>query len=216
MHMFQYISVEKEQPDLLSEWTEFRTEAYLQCGFVANSDLDEDGVYRDHYDVSAEHILMKDACDSTTIGTFRLINGTISPLPVEREYGVGGGVGTCEISALAVMPRYRKTFATFGCYWLAYQRSQSEGLKDIYAIIEKPLFANLADVGLPVRSLGKEKRIFNTWNYPVQIKSSETVASLREADARRGGSTRLAEQIQAAWTGFLDTSQLYVSEEPRK
>lgn len=207
--VFRYVSVEDERPDLLGKWLSLRAKIYADAGFIAA--FEQDSPYRDRYDAYAEHVLVFDSREDEPVGTFRLINGGLGSLPISDEFGSRSSPKARELSGFAIAPPYRKSHATFGAYWLAYQRALAEGVEDVYAILEKPLLHNLLDLGLPVRVLGKEKYLYNTWNIPVTIRPNECVNALREGDARRGNTTRFAMQIQKTWTGTLDVCDLATS-----
>ena len=207
-HVFLY---EPLAPDAdLESWYQLRRDLYLAERLIAPSELDAEGRYIDKYDPRSEHILMYNEADAgTPIGTCRIIDGRRGPLQVADQFGIEHSAHALEVSGFAILPEYRKTFATLGCYWLVYQRAVTRGYDEIHFEVEIPFRNTLVALGLPILQTGAKQFVYNAVNVPLKVTTSEVVSGLSEADRNRGNTTRFAELFERPFDGVLDTASLF-------
>ena len=214
MHVFRYLSVERDAPELLESWLTLRRDLYLTSGLVSSENLPASGVYTDVYDDYSEHILMYDAAQpNTAIGTCRIIDGRRGPLQVYHQFGVDHGHNALEVSGFAVSPIYRRTFVTLGCYWLVYRRACRGDYSEVHFEVEKPFRRTLASIGIPLVDTAQPRFVYNAWNIPVRVTPSEVVAHLREADNARANTTRFADLFQRPFDGTLEIATIFQTPE---
>lgn len=133
MFRCRYTSIEHEAPQLLDKWLGLRRHMYLVLGFIETEHLDADGAYVDAYDACSEHVLMWDeTVPKAPVGTCRIIDGRRDPLQVHNQLGVLTSADALDVSGFAVVPEYRKTFVTLGCYWIIHQRALVSGYDQIH------------------------------------------------------------------------------------
>lgn len=217
MTRFRYVSVEHEAPDHLGHWFDVRQHPGVVEGVLGGTDLQAYGRCLDEYDPYAEHLLIYDeAAPGQAIGTCRIIDGRRTPLRVGRQFGVEHGPDALEVSGFAVVPDYRRAFATLGCYWLAYQRALLADYTEVHFEADLPFRDLLQTIGLPVVQLGPPRVVDDSVNVPVRLFVDEAVDSLRVADLRRGTGPAFAVLFERPWNGIFDTADLFAVAHPQK
>jgi hypothetical protein len=212
---FRYVSVEREAPDRLGHW--FDLHRHIGAGGRHAADLDADEGVIDEYDRYAQHLLMYDeAVPGRGIGRCRIIDGRRTPLRVGRQFGVEHGRDALEVSGFAVVPDFRRTFATLGCYWLGYQWALQADYTEVHFEAELPFRDLLQAIGLPVVQLGPPRFVDDSVTVPLRVFVDETVASLRAADLRRGTGPAFAALFERPWSGIFDTADLFAESEGQK
>jgi N-acyl-L-homoserine lactone synthetase len=207
---FRYVFVEQEAPGRLRHWFDLRQHPGIVDGVRDDTGPDAHGHVVDEYDAYAQHLLMYDeAAPGREIGTCRIIDGRRAPLRVGRQFGVEHGPDALEVSGFAVVADFRRTFATLGCYWLAYQWALQASYTEVHFEAELMFRDLLQAIGLPVVQLGPPRFVDDSVNVPLRVFVDETLASLRAADLRRGAGPAFAALFERPWNGIFDTADMF-------
>ena len=181
--MFRYRIAESGTD--LEAWHRLRTRLYLESNLISDEDLDASGVYRDGYSEHSIHVLGS-SDDGVDIGCVRMIEPADGhTLPVTDLFGVDVLPNAYEGSGIAIMAQYRKSFASLGFYRALHDVADERGYEYSYGIVEEPGLHAVRRLGFPIEVVGGPRHVFNASNVAVVHRRSDTLASLRAADAGR-------------------------------
>jgi len=183
--MFHYRVAEPGTDDL-EEWHRLRTRLYMESGLITGDDLDPSAVYRDRYSEHSIHIACADD-DGVDIGCVRMIEPAEGrTLPVSDLFGVQVLPKAYEGSGIAIMPEYRKSLASLGFYRALHDLADERGYEYSYGILEVPGLDAVRRLGFPIEVVSEPRNVFNASNVAIVHQRSNTLSSLRAADAGRG------------------------------
>lgn len=182
--MFRYRIAEAGTDDL-EAWHRLRTRLYLETNLISEDDLDGSGMYRDHYSEHSIHVLGTND-QGVDIGCVRMIEPVEGrTLPVADLFGIDVLPNAYEGSGIAITAEYRKSFASLGFYRALHDVADERGYAYSYGIVEEPGLYAVRRLGFPIEVVGEPRHVFNAPNVAIVHRRSDTVASLRAADAER-------------------------------
>lgn len=197
--MFRYRIADAGTDDL-ENWHRLRTQLYLESNLITDRDLDSSGVYRDQYSEHSIHVTGTND-DGVDIGCVRMIEPAEGrTLPVADLFDVDVLPKAYEGSGIAIMAQYRKSFASLGFYRALHDIADERGYEYSYGIIEEPGLHAVRRLGFPIEVVGGPRHVFNASNVAIVHRRSDTLASLRAADADRALSVAQLWERPFDWT----------------
>lgn len=163
----------------LAQARRLRADTYLRHGLFDDADL-IDGIDACPDDERSIHVGMYSLAEEL-VGTVRVIRGLPEqPIPVAKApfHVFTGDRPHGEISRYAVAEGWNGLELVAGAWRELFRISIDEGLVDLYAEVEGFLLDALLAAGLPFLMRGKPHHVYNTLNYPVQLRIDTLVADL--------------------------------------
>ena len=165
--------------EALAQSRRLRTDSYLRHGLLTDAHL-IDGIDCCPDDDKSIHVGMYTR-SGQLVGTVRVIRGLPEqPIPVAKApfHVFTGDRPHGEISRYAVAEGWNGLGLVAGAWRELFRISIDEGLVDLYAEVEGFLLDALLAAGLPFLMRGKPHHVYNTLNYPVQLRIDTLVADL--------------------------------------
>jgi N-acyl-L-homoserine lactone synthetase len=136
-----------------------------------------DGREIDEFDAHSAHFLA--IKDNMAVGTVRAIFPSELGLPATNTFGIMVPelvVHYVEISRLAVAKEARGLEVTMGLLHTLFAWCLEKEITHGYAIVENDLLNFLIRLGYPFKKLGEKKYLYGSYNLPVCLELSETIA----------------------------------------
>lgn len=182
MNAFRYRVAVPGSADFTS-WLQLRTDLYLETDLITPDELGPDGLYVDQYEGHAVHVLASDD-QGADIGCTRLIDGSDgAPLQVADLFGITPLSRSSEASGTAVVPEYRRSWASLGLYRALFEIAVERGHEHRYSIVEPPYLANLRSLGYPYEVVGEPLHVFGHENIACVYPLAALLPSMETADS---------------------------------
>jgi N-acyl-L-homoserine lactone synthetase len=164
-------------------WLRLRTDLYLETDLIRPDEVDRDtGVYVDQYEEYSTHLLAADD-SGTDIACSRLIDGGDDrPLQVADLFGIETLPRSSETSGTAIVPGFRKSWATLGLYRAMSEIAVDRGHEHGYAIVEPPYLASLRALGYPFEVISEPMDVFGHSNVAAVFRRGDLLDSMGRAE----------------------------------
>lgn len=164
----------------------------------------------DAHDRDAVHLLATDLAGNPA-GTFRLLFPTPErALPIEAMFGVVPPAAevACELSRLIVRREYRSSshVVMLGLCRAIFEQCVIRGIKEMYAVLERPLLDGLRLLGFPFMQIGDEREIFGGVTMPTLCMVDDVISSLAKSMLR--DKYRLSAFFAEPFDGLIDEPRL--------
>lgn len=194
------ITAEKD-PDTWIKMGQLRAKSYiLENHFLDESHLDENGAEFDEYDDDPRttHLVVLDG-EGEVISTSRTIYreaSNLKPLPSEEIFSIDTSNGPArEISRLItdksrMADDYKRASHLLKLYLIRSMTQEAVSQQDagpLYAVIEKPLLADLSRVGVTMDLVGEPvfSEKYNSENVLVSFRYNDMTSGMHQADEAR-------------------------------
>lgn len=160
-----------------------RFDIYSEEGFIDVSKF-PDGMEYDEYDNHSVSVIASAGAGIDAIGTTRVIIKDGFELPIQKHphfAWLPQERSACEISRLCVRKGFRDGKISLAMYRVLFHIIQSNGIEDIYAIVDEEFFATLCWIGFPFERIGESKEYMGL-TVPTRCVTDQVIPALKESE----------------------------------